>query len=98
MRLASFSTLLVAVLISSPALYHAFVIKDMDPKTAGIRFLIAVPVAGIMMAVLRSLGSAYQASARRSGRPIRVTAVTGEPLPMDSPPLPRSERTEPQSR
>jgi len=56
------STLLVAALIASPALWHAFVVGDMSPTVAMARFLIAVPVSGLMMAVLRGLTSSYRAN------------------------------------
>ena len=47
MRLGSFPTLLLAAALSSPALWHAIVARDIDAKTALSRFLIAVPIAWI---------------------------------------------------
>lgn len=79
MQLARFPTLLLATLMASPALYHAFVAHDLDPTTALIRFLIAVPVAAIMLAVVRALTSGYKRTKR--SEPIHAEAVTGTPLP-----------------
>jgi hypothetical protein len=59
------STLLVAGLIASPALYHALVVGDMSASTALARFLIAVPVSGLMMAILRGLTASYRSYTRR---------------------------------
>ena len=43
------SVLALAVLLSSTALWSAFVDGSLDVTTALIRFLIAVPVAGLMV-------------------------------------------------
>ena len=83
MRLGSPATVLLAALLASPAIYHAAVTGDLPPRTALLRFLIAVPVAGIMLALLRALARGYQQSAadRVAARPpLRVEAVTGEPM------------------
>jgi hypothetical protein len=58
--LARWSTLIVAALITSPALWHAFVRQDMDYQTALTRFLIAVPVSALMLAVLRGMAEGYR--------------------------------------
>jgi hypothetical protein len=60
------STLLLAGLIASPALWHALVVGDMSISVALARFLIAVPVSGLMMAILRGLTSGYRSYARRA--------------------------------
>jgi hypothetical protein len=52
-------TLLLAAVLDSPALWHAFVAHDLDYATAGIRYLIAVVVAAVMMALVRSMASGY---------------------------------------
>jgi hypothetical protein len=62
--LISPSTLLLAAVLSSPALYHGFVVRDQDVTSALIRFLIAVPVAVVMIAVLHALTSGYRKSKR----------------------------------
>jgi hypothetical protein len=60
------STLLLAGLIASPALWHAFVTGDLSVSAALARFLIAVPVSGLMMAVLRGLTASYRSYTRRA--------------------------------
>lgn len=55
-----FSTLALAVLMSGPALWQAFVAGSMDPTTALIRFLIAVPVAGLLLALPRTIVEYYR--------------------------------------
>jgi len=57
--LARWSTLLLAALIASPALWHAFVSGDLDYATAATRYLIAIPVSAIMLAILRSVTARY---------------------------------------
>ena len=82
--MARFSTLFLALVIASPALYAGFVTHQLDQKTALLRLLIAVPVAAIMLAVLRAITRDY---GRDKDKPpeaapaIRAEAVTGEPMP-----------------
>jgi hypothetical protein len=52
------SVLLFALLISAPALYR-YVIDQLDITAVLIRFLIAVPVAAILMAALRFVTAGY---------------------------------------
>jgi uncharacterized membrane protein YedE/YeeE len=82
--LARFSTLLVALLIASPALYGAFVKHTLDPMSAFIRLLIAVPVAAVMLAVLRLITGGYGRDKQQSPSgpqpAIRAEAITGEPM------------------
>jgi hypothetical protein len=59
MQFATFPTLLLAAVIDSPALYGAFVSGTMDPTTALVRYLIAVVVSAIMLAMLRSMATGY---------------------------------------
>ncbi|HKS99687.1 MAG TPA: hypothetical protein VJT31_09185 [Rugosimonospora sp.] len=58
------STLLVAALIASPALWHALVVGDVSLSSAMARFLIAVPVSGLMMSILRGLTASYRKNSR----------------------------------
>jgi hypothetical protein len=58
--MAKLSTLLLAALLDSPALYHAFVVHDMDYTAALLRYLIAVVVAALMLALLRGLVEGYK--------------------------------------
>lgn len=60
MYLISPTTLLLALVLASPALYHAFVTGDLSVLGALVRFLIAVPVAVVMVALLRTLTAAYR--------------------------------------
>jgi hypothetical protein len=82
MRLGRFPTLLLAAVLAGPAIWRATVTGDLDPRTALMRFLIAVPVAGVMLAFLRSLATGYQVkgAAAQPQPPLRVEAVTGEPM------------------
>jgi hypothetical protein len=54
------STLLLAALIASPALWQALVTQQLDLTTALTRFLIAVPVSAVMLAMLRGLAAGYR--------------------------------------
>jgi hypothetical protein len=88
--MARFSTLFLAVAIASPALYAAFVKHTLDLQTALLRLLIAVPVAAIMLGVVRAVTRDYgkdrprraeKRSDQASGaEPVRAEAVTGEPM------------------
>ncbi|GAA1794857.1 hypothetical protein HC028_17995 [Planosporangium flavigriseum] len=77
--MAKLSTLLLAALLDSPALYHAFVVGDMDHTTALVRYLIAVVVAAIMLALLRGLMNGYrranEAEAREAAREAEMEAL-----------------------
>jgi hypothetical protein len=72
--MAKLSTLLLAALLDSPALYHAFVAHDMDYTAALIRYLIAVVVAAVMLALLRAMANGYrrvnEADARETAQEI----------------------------
>lgn len=62
---ARFSTLLLAAVLASPALWQAFVLRDLDVSTALIRYLIAVLVAAAMLALFRMLVRAYHEAQER---------------------------------
>jgi hypothetical protein len=73
-----FSTLALAAAMSGPALWQAFVSGSLDPTTALIRFLIAIPVAAILLALPRTVVRYYRrkqpiqpvhADASRTDRP-----------------------------
>jgi peptidoglycan/LPS O-acetylase OafA/YrhL len=83
--MARFSTLFLALVIASPALYQAFVNHTLDPMTALLRYLIAIPVVALMLGVLRAITRDYgrdKQHAEKASEPpaIRAEAVTGEPL------------------
>jgi hypothetical protein len=69
------SVLLFALLMSAPALYR-FVLDEIDITEALLRFLIAVPIAAILLAVLRFVTAGYGKRAEPA------TPVT--PSPVDS--------------
>jgi hypothetical protein len=60
------SVLLLALMLTSPALWSAFVTGSMSVTTALIRFLIAVPVAAGMLVLLRMVTESYHRPAGRS--------------------------------
>jgi hypothetical protein len=59
MALGSYLTLAVAAAMDSPAIWHAAVVQDLDGMSALYRYLIAVPVAAIMLSILRSVTETY---------------------------------------
>jgi membrane protein implicated in regulation of membrane protease activity len=59
------SVLGLAILLSSPALWSAFAAGSMEITAALIRFLIAVPVAALMLALLRMVTAGYSRQALR---------------------------------
>jgi hypothetical protein len=72
------SVLLFALLISAPALYR-YVLDQLDITALLIRFLIAVPVAAILLAALRFVTAGY-------GKTEEAPAATAtRPAPMDEP-------------
>lgn len=88
--MARFPTLLLALLIASPALYASFVTHRLDPQTGLLRLLIAVPVAAVMLAVFRLVTRNYgkpkapATAAPADEEPLRAEAVAGEPLLRDA--------------
>lgn len=79
MRIADLSTLCLAGVLAGPALWHGFVVRDLDQNTALVRLLIAIPIAAAMLAFLRLLTTNYS-QASDQNQPLRVKAMTGEPL------------------
>ena len=67
------STLGLAVLLSTPALWAAFAAGSLGITTALIRFLIAVPVAALMVTLLRMVTASYSRQALR--RQLAAAAV-----------------------
>lgn len=62
------SVLLVALLFSAPVLWQALIHQTVDIEAAVIRFLIAVPVAAVLLALLRSASARRDAQARKGDR------------------------------
>jgi hypothetical protein len=79
MQIARLSTLLLAVALASPALYSAFVTHELETRSALIRLLIAIPVAAIMLAVVRSVADGYT-KLNGGKKPVRAEAVAGDAL------------------
>ncbi|MCW2523675.1 MAG: hypothetical protein JWO63_2010 [Frankiales bacterium] len=52
--------LLLALTLSAPALWSAFISGSMSTETALIRFLIAMPIAAAMAMVFRSIVRLYE--------------------------------------
>lgn len=73
------STLLVAGLMASPALYQAFVTQTLDVEVALLRFLIAVPVAMLMLAGLRMITGDHEAQRQRARHEARKEAEVVPP-------------------
>lgn len=65
------SVLLFALLMSAPALYR-FVLDQIDISEALLRFIIAVPIAAILLAALRFVTAGYGKSEEPT-RPIDST-------------------------
>ena len=64
----------LAVLLSTPALWAAFAAGSMDITAALIRFLIAVPVAALMLTLLRTVTASYSRQALRRSVAAAVAA------------------------
>ncbi|MFB9178873.1 hypothetical protein ACFFX1_12110 [Dactylosporangium sucinum] len=85
--MARFSTLFLALLIASPALWAGFVTHQLAAQTALLRLLIAVPVAAIMLAAFRAVTRGYgkrpDEKPKPAGEngPLKAEAVAGEPIP-----------------
>jgi hypothetical protein len=71
------SVLLFALLMSAPALYR-YVLDQVDVTEVLIRFIIAVPIAAVLLAGLRFVVAGY-------GRTEEATAVTPTPMDADRP-------------
>jgi hypothetical protein len=69
------AVLLFALLISAPALYR-YVVDQLDITALLIRFLIAVPVAAILLAALRFVTAGYG----RTEEEPAATVVTPSPI------------------
>ncbi|GGJ82249.1 hypothetical protein GCM10010123_09950 [Pilimelia anulata] len=81
------ATLIIALAISAPAFYRVLVTGDLTIEDALIRFLIAVPIAIVMLAILRFITAGY--GRRATEHPLRRRGEEGadaEPaVPADAP-------------
>lgn len=80
------SALLFALVMTAPALYRALVTGELDVTSALIRFVIAVPIAALMLAGLRMVTASY---GERSKGPA-ATLVPLQPPGADDPAGPGS--------
>jgi hypothetical protein len=62
------STLLLALLISSPVLWQALTDSSISATAAVVRFLIAIPVAGVLLGLVRTAASHREAPRRNVRR------------------------------
>jgi hypothetical protein len=60
MTIANPLTVLIATVLAGPALWRAFVVGDLEPGDAAIRFLIAMVVAAAMQWAVRGLANGYK--------------------------------------
>ena len=60
MTIANPLTVLIATVLAGHALYRAFVVGDLEPGDAAIRFLIAMVVAAAMQWAIRGLANGYK--------------------------------------
>ncbi len=74
------STLLLAVLLSSPALWSGFVTGSMTVTNALIRFLIAVPVAAAMTFAFNAITANYSKRARERERAAKLEDIAAASL------------------
>ena len=73
------SVLLFALLMSAPALYR-YVLDEIDLTEALVRFLIAVPIAAVLMAGLRFVTAGYGRT-DEPGTPVTPTPDDPEATP-----------------
>ena len=71
------SVLLFALLMSAPAVYR-YVLDEIDVTEVLLRFLIAVPIAAILLAGLRFVTAGYGRT-EEPGTPVRPTPDSGAP-------------------
>jgi hypothetical protein len=81
------TTLLLAGALASPTLWQAAVVGDVTIADAALRYLICVPVAAVMLALLRMVTRDFGRNAhqlrRSADQPAAIegTAVSGPDLP-----------------
>jgi hypothetical protein len=72
------SVLWFALLMSAPALYR-YVFDEIDITEVFIRFLIAVPIAAILLAGLRFITAGYGKKTGEPGTPVTPTRDVSPP-------------------
>jgi hypothetical protein len=76
-----FSTLALASVMSLPSLWQAFVTESLDPTSALLRFLIAIPLAALMLALPRAIIRHYRRY-RPQETPVQAEAVRSDGVPV----------------
>ncbi|SNY05115.1 hypothetical protein [Paractinoplanes atraurantiacus] len=71
------SVLLFALLMSAPALYR-YVLDEVDITQVLIRFIIAVPIAALLLAGLRFVTAGYGRKDEEQGTPVTPTPLEGK--------------------
>ena len=66
------SVLVFALVISAPAVYR-YVLDEIDTTEVLVRFLIAVPIAALLMAVFRFVTAGYGTRDEAPGTPVTPT-------------------------
>ncbi|MEN3357140.1 MAG: hypothetical protein V7637_1122 [Mycobacteriales bacterium] len=87
MALARPSTVLLAGVIDAPAIYQATVTHELPAADALIRYLIAVPVAAVLLGVLRRITAGY-GQKEQTIRAVSARLDADEPQPPAPPPEP----------
>jgi hypothetical protein len=85
-RLTSASTLFLAAVLASPALWQALVVGDLQIQVALIRYLIAVVVAAVMIGLLSAVTRSYRelAAERQRAHEAEVAAAVRERAAQDA--------------
>jgi hypothetical protein len=84
--IASPSTLVLAAVLASPTLYQAFMGSGVSVTDAATRYLICVPVAAVMLLLLRSVTRDFGRDRRAAAaRRANDKAITADPIDIDKP-------------
>ena len=76
-----YSTLALAAVMTVPALWQAFVTESLDPTSALVRFLIAVPIAAVLLALPRAVIEHYRRQ-RPQQEPVQAEASRTDHAPV----------------
>lgn len=78
------SVLWLAAAMAAPALWRAFVSQTLDVPSALLRFLIAVPIAAVLVAMFRFVVDNYRRQAEEDGEDVGDTEPTATPVGADA--------------
>jgi len=71
--------LVLAALMAGPAIWRAFVEQTLDVQSALLRYLIAVPIAAVMLALLRVIVESYRRRPPLFAKPSADPGTPGTP-------------------